>query len=204
REAQARHHRRAGRGGVEDRAPARRIGGAEAPRRGRPLPAKAGSAGQASRRDRRGAGHQARERGVLESGRREHRRHQDGRGAARRARPRPSLRRERGREPARRRRAPEQTGGEVMRRASVLLVLAVFALGGCASHHVGGTQVGVLVCKIALGCDSKGVQNEIYPPGSTNFFAPFVRDFYTLDKGTQTLEMTASPEKGDRKGADDL
>jgi regulator of protease activity HflC (stomatin/prohibitin superfamily) len=86
-----------------------------------------------------------------------------------------------------------------MRRALCLLLLA-----GCASHKVGGTQVGVLVCKIALGCESKGVQNEIYPPGSTNFFAPFVRDFYTFDKGTQTLEMTATPEKGDRHGADDL
>lgn len=84
------------------------------------------------------------------------------------------------------------------------LILLLGFLAGCASHKVGGTQVGVLVCKIALGCESKGVQNEIYPPGSTNFFAPFIRDFYTFDKGTQTLEMTATVEKGDRRTADDL
>lgn len=89
-----------------------------------------------------------------------------------------------------------------MRRS--LNVALVLALAGCASHKVGGTQVGVLVCKIALGCESKGVQSEVYPAGSTNFFAPFIRDFYVFDRGTQTLEMSAAVDKGDRKGADDL
>jgi regulator of protease activity HflC (stomatin/prohibitin superfamily) len=86
-----------------------------------------------------------------------------------------------------------------MRRVGWLVLLA-----GCVSHRTGANEVGVLVCKIALGCDSKGVQQQIYPSGSTNFFAPFIRDFYTFDTRIQNLEMTAHPTRGDREGADDL
>jgi regulator of protease activity HflC (stomatin/prohibitin superfamily) len=81
-----------------------------------------------------------------------------------------------------------------------LLVL----LGGCVSQSTGETEVGVLVCKIGLGCASKGVQEELYPPGSTNFFAPFIRDFYTFDTKVQNLEMIAEAHRGDRAERDDL
>jgi len=84
------------------------------------------------------------------------------------------------------------------------LALAALAGSGCVSHSTSETEVGVLVCKISLGCASKGVQREIYPPGSTNLFAPFVRDFYTFDVKMQNLEMTADPNRGDRTGRDDL
>lgn len=84
------------------------------------------------------------------------------------------------------------------------IVLAALAGGGCVSHSTSETEVGVLVCKVSLGCASKGVQREIYPPGSTNLFAPFVRDFYTFDVKMQNLEMTADPSRGDRSGRDDL
>jgi regulator of protease activity HflC (stomatin/prohibitin superfamily) len=89
-----------------------------------------------------------------------------------------------------------------MRRAGCLLPLVL--LGGCVSHSTGETEVGVLVCKVAIGCARKGVQDQLYPPGSTNLFAPFIRDFYRFDTKVQNLEMTANPKAGDRAGRDDL
>jgi regulator of protease activity HflC (stomatin/prohibitin superfamily) len=62
---------------------------------------------------------------------------------------------------------------------------------GCATHSTGETEVGVLVCKFGLGCAHQGVQSVVYPPGSTNFFAPLVRDFYTFDTKVQNLRMSA-------------
>ena len=85
-----------------------------------------------------------------------------------------------------------------------LLLLAALGAAGCAAHKTRANEVGVLVCKIALGCEGKGVQTITYPPGSTNFFAPFIRDFYTFDTSVQPLAMTASAEGGDRKVKDDL
>jgi regulator of protease activity HflC (stomatin/prohibitin superfamily) len=80
---------------------------------------------------------------------------------------------------------------------------SVLLLGGCVSHTTGETEVGVLVCKLGIGCTKKGVQNELYAPGSTNFFAPFIRDFYTFDTKVQNLEMVAAA-RGDRPERDDL
>ena len=92
-----------------------------------------------------------------------------------------------------------------MKRRSVwLAALTATAAGGCVSQSTGETEVGVLVCKISLGCASKGVQEQLYPPGSTNFFAPFIRDFYRFDTKVQNLEMTASGTGGDRHERDDL
>jgi regulator of protease activity HflC (stomatin/prohibitin superfamily) len=82
-------------------------------------------------------------------------------------------------------------------------VLVLFA-AGCVSYSTGETEVGVLVCKLGVGCKSKGVQAELYPPGSTNFFAPFIRDFYRFDTKVQNLEMVRDPKRGDRAGSDDL
>jgi len=84
------------------------------------------------------------------------------------------------------------------------LLVTTLLVGGCVSHSTGETEVGVLVCKIGLGCKSKGVQAELYPPGSTNFFAPFIRDWYTFDTKVQNLEMVAAQGRGDRTEADDL
>ena len=83
------------------------------------------------------------------------------------------------------------------------LVLSLLA-AGCVAHSTNETEVGVLVCKLSIGCKKAGVQNELYPPGSTNLFAPFIRDFYTFDTKMQNLEMTASVDRGDRKKRDDL
>jgi regulator of protease activity HflC (stomatin/prohibitin superfamily) len=83
--------------------------------------------------------------------------------------------------------------------------LIVLMLAGCSSHSTGETEVGVLVCKLGVGCsDGKGVQHALYPPGSTNFFAPFIRDWYTFDTKMQNLEMVASSRRGDRAERDDM
>ena len=89
-------------------------------------------------------------------------------------------------------------------RSLVAAVLLAAGTGGCVSHTTGETEVGILVCKISLGCKSKGVQDQLYPPGSTNFFAPFIRDFYRFDTKVQNLEMIADTKRGDRVDADDV
>jgi regulator of protease activity HflC (stomatin/prohibitin superfamily) len=83
-------------------------------------------------------------------------------------------------------------------------LLLVGSSAGCVSRSTGETEVGVLVCKLAIGCASKGVQEQLYPPGSTNLFAPFIRDFYTFDTKVQNLQMVASAKSGDRSDRDDL
>jgi regulator of protease activity HflC (stomatin/prohibitin superfamily) len=86
-----------------------------------------------------------------------------------------------------------------------ILFAFTLLLGGCVSHSTGETEVGVLVCKLGIGCsDGKGIQRQLYPPGSTSFFAPFIRDFYTFDTKVQNLEMVASARRGDRAERDDL
>lgn len=75
---------------------------------------------------------------------------------------------------------------------------------GCVSHSTDETEVGVLVCKLSIGCPTLGVQQAVYPRGSTHFFLAGVRDWYTFDTKVQNLEMVASAGKGDRAHADDL
>jgi regulator of protease activity HflC (stomatin/prohibitin superfamily) len=91
-----------------------------------------------------------------------------------------------------------------VQRSRAALVGLLLAGGGCVSQTTGETEVGVLVCKISFGCQKKGVQDELYPPGSTNFFAPFIRDFYRFDTKVQNLEMVADTKRGDRAGNDEL
>jgi regulator of protease activity HflC (stomatin/prohibitin superfamily) len=90
-----------------------------------------------------------------------------------------------------------------MYRRNIALILCLAAFG-CVSESTGETEVGVLVCKVSLGCQNKGVQQALYPPGSTNFFAPFIRDFYRFDTKVQNLEMVADNKRGDRSVRDDL
>lgn len=87
---------------------------------------------------------------------------------------------------------------------AVVAALSALAAGGCVSHSTGETEVGVLVCKISLGCQGKGVQEQLYPPGSTNFFAPFIRDFYRFDTKVQNLEMVVDNKRADGAARDDL
>jgi regulator of protease activity HflC (stomatin/prohibitin superfamily) len=104
--------------------------------------------------------------------------------------------------------SPSDTASPRGELAAVVVRLAVGALcllgAACVSRSTGETEVGVLVCKISLGCSNKGVQEQLYPPGSTNVFAPFIRDFYTFDTKVQNLQMVASSKTGDRTERDDL
>ncbi len=77
-----------------------------------------------------------------------------------------------------------------MRTRLLALFPAVLVLGACVPYSTGETEIGVLVCTVGIGCaDGKGVQNDLYPPGSTTFFAPFIRDFYVFDTKVQNLTM---------------
>lgn len=87
----------------------------------------------------------------------------------------------------------------------MMILLVALGGAGCVSRSTGETEVGVLVCKIGLGCAKKGIQDQLYPPGSTNLFAPFIRDFYRFDTKVQNLEMTATTKDDERGGGrDDL
>lgn len=81
-------------------------------------------------------------------------------------------------------------------------LLTVVMLTGCYPYRTGPTEVGVRTVKALVG--PKGVQEEIYEPGATYFFVPFLTDWHTFDTRLQNLEMTASVSRGDRSSRDDL
>ncbi len=83
--------------------------------------------------------------------------------------------------------------------AALLLILVT----GCVPRSTGPTEVGVRTRKFAL-LSKKGVDDQVYPPGSTFFFVPFLNDWNTFDTRLNTLDMSGSAIKGDRKGRDDL
>ena len=85
-----------------------------------------------------------------------------------------------------------------------LCALAAALATGCVSRSTSETEVGVLVCKLSIGCPNEGVQQQVYPPGSTTFFAPWIRDWFVFDTKIQNLAMTLSKDKGDRAERDDL
>lgn len=83
--------------------------------------------------------------------------------------------------------------------AALLLILVT----GCVPRSTGPTEVGVRTRKFAL-LGKKGIDDRIYPPGSTYFFVPFVSDWHTFDTRLNTLDMSGAQIKGDRRGRDDL
>ncbi|MCX5759349.1 MAG: SPFH domain-containing protein, partial [Candidatus Hydrogenedentes bacterium] len=83
--------------------------------------------------------------------------------------------------------------------AALLLILVT----GCVPRSTGPTEVGVRTRKFAL-VGKKGVDDQVYPPGSTYFFVPFLNDWNTFDTRLNTLDMSSLVTKGDRKGRDDL
>jgi regulator of protease activity HflC (stomatin/prohibitin superfamily) len=74
---------------------------------------------------------------------------------------------------------------------------------GCVPHTTGDTEVGVRTVKFAI-FGKKGVEQRVYPPGSTYFFLPFINDWHTFDTKLQNLEMTSQTGRGDRANRDDL
>ncbi len=83
----------------------------------------------------------------------------------------------------------------------IAIACALFA--GCVPRTTGDTEVGVRTIKLGL-IAKKGVEDKVYPPGSTYIFLPFVNDWHTFDTKLQNLEMTVNPTHGDRKTRDDL
>jgi len=86
---------------------------------------------------------------------------------------------------------------------SLVVLLALTFSAGCVPYSTGSTEVGVRTNKIG-GVFTKGVQDEIYRPGSTNFLPAFVTDWDTFDTALQNLEMTLDRNTGDRQGDDSL
>ena len=85
----------------------------------------------------------------------------------------------------------------------VLNLLIVFMLSGCVFYSTKPNEVGVRTKKISF-FGQKGVENEIYAPGSTYIFFPFVTDWHTFNTNIQNMEMTANIAKGDLFGQDDI
>lgn len=85
----------------------------------------------------------------------------------------------------------------------LLILLPSFFITGCVLNSTGKTEVGVRTIKFSL-FGEQGVEDKIYPPGSTTFFLPFINDWHTFDTKLQNLEMTAEVRRGDRNSKDDL
>jgi regulator of protease activity HflC (stomatin/prohibitin superfamily) len=86
---------------------------------------------------------------------------------------------------------------------SILPVIAGFFLSGCMPHSTSATEVGVRTVKWSF-TGQRGVEETVYPPGSTYFFVPFFYDWHTFDTRLMHLEMTAEAGRGERDGRDDL
>lgn len=94
-----------------------------------------------------------------------------------------------------------------MKKALLMLLLAfsLCSATACVPHTTGDTEVGVRTVKWGVfGMLDAGVEDRIYPPGSTYFFPPLINDWYTFDTKLQNIEMTVQPGKGDRRERDDL
>ena len=92
-----------------------------------------------------------------------------------------------------------------MRRTLILIasMVTLAVLAGCMPHTTGETQVGVRTRKLGL-FGSKGVEEQVYAPGATYFFLPYINDWNVFDTKLQNLEMTYSKIRGDRRSQDDL
>lgn len=84
--------------------------------------------------------------------------------------------------------------------ASFIAVAAL--LPGCLPYSTGSTEVGLRTVKWSL-TGAKGVEDRIYPGGSTQFFVPFLNDWHTFDTRTRVMTMQAA-RGGARMGGDEL
>lgn len=86
---------------------------------------------------------------------------------------------------------------------NVALALGALLLPGCMPHSTDSTEVGVRTRKFTI-IGQKGVSKDLYAPGSTFFFLPFVNDWHVFDTAIQNLEMTREAHTGARAGDDSL
>jgi len=89
-----------------------------------------------------------------------------------------------------------------MMRALILSALALLSVA-CVPHSTASTEVGVRVSKLGIW-ETQGVNEQLYPPGATYFFAPVINDWYVYDTALQNLVMTRDHRTGDRSGDDAL
>jgi len=90
-----------------------------------------------------------------------------------------------------------------LRSSMIFLAGTLLFLQACVLYTTDKTEVGVRTRKLGLW-GKQGVEDKVYAPGSTYFILPYINDWHTYDIKRQNLEMTISPEKGDRKLRDDL
>ena len=82
---------------------------------------------------------------------------------------------------------------------NLFCTFAVLALAaGCVPRTTAPNEVGVHVNKIT------GVEDRVYPPGGTYFFAPLITEWYTLRTTTEAMAMVMDPTQGDRNNRDDV
>ena len=84
-----------------------------------------------------------------------------------------------------------------------LAALALLIVSFKSIHSAGTTEVGVRTIKWSLFGKS-GVENKLYQPGATYFFLPVFNEWETFDARLQIVEMTATVDKGDKQGVDDI
>jgi regulator of protease activity HflC (stomatin/prohibitin superfamily) len=81
------------------------------------------------------------------------------------------------------------------------LLLVIISLKSV--HSTGTTEVGVRTIKWSPFGKS-GVEDKLYDAGATYFFLPIFNEWETFDARLQIVEMTATANKGDKVGVDDL
>ena len=84
-----------------------------------------------------------------------------------------------------------------------LLALVLIAVALKSVYSTGTTEVGVRTVKWSLFGKS-GTEDKVYQPGATYFFLPFFNEFNRFDARLQIVEMTATANKGDKIGTDDI
>lgn len=77
---------------------------------------------------------------------------------------------------------------------ALVLAMPVLLSSGCTAYSTDSTEIGVRTRKIV----DPGIEQHIYPPGATYFFAPFMSDWTTFDIKLQNLEMIGGPVRTER------
>ncbi|MFZ5568962.1 MAG: SPFH domain-containing protein [Thermodesulfobacteriota bacterium] len=82
-------------------------------------------------------------------------------------------------------------------------LICCLCLPACLLYSTGENEVGVRTRKLAIW-GPPGVEEQVYAPGSTHVFLPFINDWHTFDTKLQNLEMVYEPSRGERRTHDDL
>lgn len=89
------------------------------------------------------------------------------------------------------------------RLAGLVTALMLTGLSTGCTATTESTEVGVRVVKVGVP-GPRGVEPEVYQPGSTFFFFRPFSDWYTFETAIQNLVMVREDADGDRRGDDSL